>query len=400
MSESIPALKLKPGREKAMLRKHPWIFSGAIESITGEIRQGETVEIVNSEGDFLAWAAYSPRSQIRARVWSWDRDVVIDADFFTERIKKAIDKRIGFSSGVTTDAYRLIFAESDELPGVIVDKYGDGIVLQCLTAGAEYWQELITRILIEYLKPRWIFERSDVEVRALEGLPKNVGRLYGETQPSRMVINEHGLQFYCDVTEGHKTGFYLDQRENRQIVRSLAERKEVLDCFSYSGGFTLNALLGGAVSVVAVDSSSVALEMAAQNLTLNGFSKEKVKLIEGDVFQVLRKFRDGQQEFDLIVLDPPKFAATSAQVQRAARGYKDINLLAFKLLRPGGFLVTFSCSGGVDTRLFQKIVADAALDAGVGAQIVAVMGQAEDHPVALNFPEGAYLKGLVCRLDI
>jgi 23S rRNA (cytosine1962-C5)-methyltransferase len=392
-----PRVILKPGREKPLLRRHPWVFSGAITRLEGEPQPGETVCVRSSADAFLAYAAYSPESQIRARVWTWDEAQAVDAAFLRARLENAIAVRKALIEKNITDAVRLVHAESDGIPGLIVDRFGGGLVVQFLSWGVEYWREIILQSLADLVQPAWIYERSDADVRALEGLER-IGLVDGTQLGEDLVIHEHGLAYVLDVIGGHKTGFYLDQRDNRLAFRELVAGAEVLDCFAYTGGFTLNALAGGAASVVVVDSSGPALAQARTNITGNHLSPEKVELIEGDVFEVLRKFRDAARSFDAIVLDPPKFAPTSAQVQRAARAYKDINLLAFKLLRPGGKLVTFSCSGGVDAGLFQKIVADAALDAGVQAQIVRYLHQAGDHPVALNFPEGAYLKGLVCRV--
>lgn len=388
-------LILKPGREKSLLRRHPWVFSGAIERIEGSPQPGETVEIRSAKGQFLAQAAYSPFSQIRARVWTFDSQPV-DAAFLRRRIERALAQRRA-TGLLEHQAVRLIYAESDGLPGLIVDRYGDVLVAQFLTAGAEFWRQTLIELLRELIPCRGIYERSDAEVRTLEGLPLREGLLSGEV-PTIVVIEENGLRFQVDLAHGHKTGFYLDQRANRRLLRSLADGRDVLDCFCYTGGFTLNALSGGAHSVIAVDASAEALAHLQANLALNHLPSDRLETLEGDVFQVLRRFRDQNRRFDLIILDPPKFAPTAAQVEKAARGYKDINLLAFKLLRPGGWLVTFSCSGGVDAVLFQKIVASAALDAGVEAQILHFLFQDADHPVALHFPESAYLKGLVCRV--
>jgi 23S rRNA (cytosine1962-C5)-methyltransferase len=389
-------LVLKPGREKSLLRRHPWIFSGAVQHVDGEPASGGTVNLLSFKGDFLARAAYSPVSQIRARVWTFDPDEQVNPDFFRKGIRAAIHARDTWCLTHDTDALRLIYAESDGLPGLIVDRYGDVLVLQSLTAGSEFWKETIADILLEETGLQTIYERSDADVRELEGLQPVVGLLRGALPDARIAIHENDLQFSINLETGHKTGFYLDQRQNRLRVRELAKGRDVLDCFCYTGGFTLNALAGGAKSVVAVDASAEALSLGRENLALNGQQAGSVEWCEGDVFQVLRKFRDEGRSFDMIVLDPPKFAPTAAQAEKASRGYKDINLLGFKLLRPGGILVTFSCSGGVDAYLFQKIVASAALDAGVEAQIVEHLSQGPDHPVALNFPEGAYLKGLVC----
>jgi 23S rRNA (cytosine1962-C5)-methyltransferase len=291
---------------------------------------------------------------------------------------------------------RLVHAESDGLPGVVIDRYGDTVVVQLSSAGAMHWREAIADAIMTVVQPRALFERSDADVLALEGLQPRVGVLRGEAPPAGMLVNEAGLLYEVDVAHGHKTGFYLDQRANRARVRTLAHQREVLDCFAYTGGFTASALAGRAASVTAIDSSGPALELLARNLAHNRLPA--CECIEGDVFQLLRKMRDQARRFDLIVLDPPKFAPTASHAEKASRAYKDINLLAFKLLNPGGLLVTFSCSGGVSRDLFQKIVAGAALDAGVNAQIVEHLSAGADHPVALNFPEGEYLKGLICRV--
>ncbi len=388
-------LVLRPGREKSLLRRHPWIFSGAIHHLNGHPASGETVNLLSFNGDFLARAAYSPHSQIRARVWTF-ADEAVDEDFFRKQIRSAIRSRHAWNLTRDTDALRLIHAESDGLPGLVVDRYGDTLVLQSLTAGCEAWKETLADLLLEETGLQTIYERSDADVRELEGLPPLVGPLRGHLSSFVFPIHEHGLQFNVNLAGGHKTGFYLDQRQNRLRVRQLSEGREVLDCFCYTGGFALNALAGGARSVTAVDASTEALALGRQNASINGQPAARLEWIEADVFQALRKFRDEGRSFDLIVLDPPKFAPTAAQAEKAARGYKDINRLGFLLLRPGGLLVTFSCSGGVDAALFQKIVASAALEAGAQAQIVDTLTQAPDHPVALNFPEGAYLKGLVC----
>lgn len=387
-------LRLSPGREKSLKRRHPWIFSGAVESVEGEPRAGDTVEVRTSDGELLAVAAYSPRSQIRARAWCWDgRDV--DASFFTERIEDAAFARIALGIDKVSDALRLVHAEADGLPGVIADRYGETVVVQLLSAGADRWREAIVDALSGLPGVERVWERSDADARELEGLKPRVGLLRGKPLSGTPVVHEHGLAFKAEVDAGHKTGFYLDQRDNRHLLRELASGKDVLDCFSYTGGFALNAVHGGARSVVAIDSSGLALDMARANAQLNNLAG--AEWIEGDVFQTLRRFRDQARAFDVIVLDPPKFAPTAAHAQRASRAYKDINLLAFKMLRPGGHLMTFSCSGGISPDLFQKIVAGAALDAHVDARIEKWLHAAPDHPVALSFPESEYLKGLLCR---
>jgi 23S rRNA (cytosine1962-C5)-methyltransferase len=405
----MPSLLLKPGREKSLLRRHPWVFSGAVARVAGEPASGETVDLLAADGQFLGQAAYSPTSQIRARLWTFDPSEQVDEDFFRRRLQRAIASRIPLllvgegpgvlppDMGVRSNSLRLVYAESDSLPGLIVDRYADTLVLQSLTAGSEYWKDTLADLLLQITGLKDIYERSDADVRTLEGLSPRVGLLRGNVPLSPFPILENDLKFNLNLATGHKTGFYLDQRLNRLRVRTLAGDRDVLDCFCYTGGFTVNALAGLAKSVLSVDSSAEALALCRENVQRNDLPVDRHQTMEGDVFQLLRRFRDEGRSFDMIILDPPKFAPTAAQAEKAARGYKDINLLAFKLLRPGGLLITFSCSGGVDAALFQKIVASAALDAGVEAQILEHLSQAPDHPVALNFPEGAYLKGLVCR---
>jgi 23S rRNA (cytosine1962-C5)-methyltransferase len=391
-------VRLKAGREKSLLRRHPWVFAGAVDSVQGAPVDGDTVRVVSHTGEFLALAAYSVASQIRLRVWSWQAGDVIDAAFFRRALERAIVARAELFEPGKCDAARLVHGESDGLPGLVVDRYADTLSVQFLSSGAELWKETLADLLLELTGAVRLYERSDAEVRRLEGLEERSGPLRGDMPPGRLQIHENGLKFWVDVAHGHKTGHYLDQRDNRLRLMQIALGRQVLDCFAYTGGFTVHALAGGAESVLAVDSSTEALALARENLALNELPAGRLEWLEGDVFQVLRQLRDRRRTFDLIVLDPPKFAPTAALAEQAARGYKDINLLAFKLLRPGGLLFTFSCSGGVSADLFQKIVAGAALDAGVQAQIIEYLHQASDHPVALNFPEGAYLKGLVLRV--
>jgi 23S rRNA (cytosine1962-C5)-methyltransferase len=391
----VAQLTLKPGREKSLLRRHPWIFSGALARLDGAPQAGATVAVRSHAGEFLAWAAYSPHSQIMARVWSWREQDAPSPALLRGLLARAIALRAEFVGPL--QAARLVNAESDGLPGLVVDRYGDTLVLQASSAGATAWRASIAELLTDLTGAANVFERSDADVLALEGLPPQVGALRGVPPVAPVTVAEHGLQFQVDIATGHKTGFYLDQRDNRQLVRTLAAGREVLDCFCYSGGFTVNALAGGASHVTAVDTSGEALRALAHNVALNGFAEQRVQIVQSDVFQHLRVLRDRGRRFGLIVLDPPKFAPTAALAERAARGYKDINLLAFKLLQPGGLLLSFSCSGGVSRELFQKIVAGAALDAGVDAQLLRSLSAAPDHPVALHFPEGEYLKGLLCR---
>lgn len=392
-----PAVILREGREKSLLRRHPWIFSGAVEFVEGAPASGDTVAVCDAQGGFLAWAAYSAGSQITARVWSWDIAESIDAAFFRRRIASALAAREALGLYKDSSGLRLIHAESDGLPGLIVDRYGDTLALQLGSAGPERWRDTIADILQELCNPVCIYERSDSDGRALEGLEKRTGVLHGAL-PEHVEVNEHGLRFAVDVAEGQKTGFFLDQRDNRALTETLAQDRDVLNCFCYTGGFSLYALRGGAKSVLSIDVSGDALRIADENLKNNGLDATKAEWQEADVFLALRKLRDQGRSFDFIILDPPKFAPTAAFAEKAARGYKDINLLGFKLLRPGGLLATYSCSGGISEDLFQKIVAGAALDAGVDAQIVHRLHASADHPTLLSFPEGAYLKGLVLRV--
>jgi 23S rRNA (cytosine1962-C5)-methyltransferase len=386
---------LKSGRERSLRRRHPWIFSGAVERVTGNPAAGDTLDVRDASGQTVARASYSPKSQIRARVWTFDAEEEVDAGFFRRRVTRALALREALPAARHANAMRLVHGESDGLPGLIVDRYADVLVAQFLAAGVERWREPILDALLELSGCSAVYERSDAETRKLEGLEARVGFARGDRAATRCPIIEYGLNFRVDVEEGQKTGFFLDQRENRQRVRSLAAGREVLDGFSYTGGFAINALAGGAKRVIALESSAEALAVARENLAANPFDASQVEFVQADVFKHLRTLRDQGASFDLVVLDPPKFAPTAAQAKNAARAYKDINLLAFKLLRPGGLLATFSCSGGVDASLFQSIVAGAALDAGADAKIIERFGAAADHPVALEFPEGEYLKGLL-----
>ncbi len=384
---------LKRGRERSLKRRHPWIFSGAIEKESG--KPGDTVEVRDASGQALARAAYSPKSQIRARVWSFDPAEAVDAGFFRRRIEKAVAFREGLPAAKHSNALRLVHGESDGLPGLVVDRYADVLVVQFLAAGVERWRDPILDLLVEITGCEAIFERSDAEVRGLEGLEPRAGFARGNRAASRCPIIEHGLNFRVDVAQGQKTGFFLDQRENRQRVRALAAGRNVLDGFCYTGGFAVAALAGGAKRVMAIESSLPALEVARENLAANALDASRLEFVQADVFKHLRLLRDKGEHYDLIVLDPPKLAPTAAHAKNAARAYKDINLLALKLLSPGGLLATFSCSGGVSAELFQSIVAGAAVDAGAQAKILERFGAAADHPVALEFPEGEYLKGLL-----
>jgi len=392
---STPRLTLKPGRERSLLRRHPWVFSGAIGKVQGSPQSGASVEVRAADGAFLAWAAYSPASQIRARVWSFDEADVPGPELFRTRIEAALALRRAAIPAQASDAFRLVHGESDGLPGLIADRYADVLVVQILSAGCERWREPLIESLRDTSGCARVYERSNTEARELEGLAQRAGAVSGAEPDGPIRILEHGIQYEVDVVLGQKTGFYLDQRDNRRRVGLLAGGREVLNCFCYTGGFALSALSGGAHSVLSVDSSAPALELARRNLALNGLEAGRSQWLEADVFEALRELRREGRQFDLIVLDPPKFAPTPKDAARAARGYKDINLNALKLLRPGGLLATFSCSGGVSPELFQKIAAGAAADAGASLLLRERYGAAPDHPVRIEFPEGEYLKGLL-----
>lgn len=385
---------IKAGREKSLLRRHPWIFSGALNPGNDAV-SGDVVGVYAEDGRFLARALFSAQSQIVARVVTFSEKDVVDDAFFEKRIAAAIARRAPLSA--RTDAMRLVHAESDGLPGLIADRYGEVVVLQLLTAGIEPRREFLARVIQQQSGCATVYERSDADVRALEGLPVRNGLIAGAALSGEVNIAEGGLKIAVDVINGHKTGFYLDQRENRALTAALSSGAEVLNCFCYTGGMSVAALAGGAKSVLSIDSSGPALATAARNVALNGVDAARAEFWEADVFAALRKLRDMGRSFDLIILDPPKFAPTAHHAEKATRAYKDINLLGFKLLRPGGRLMTFSCSGGISAELFQKIIAGAALDANVDAQILRHLSGGEDHPVALNFPEGDYLKGLLLR---
>jgi 23S rRNA (cytosine1962-C5)-methyltransferase len=394
--KALPRVVLKKGRERSILKRHPWIYSGAVERCDGEVQPGCTVDVVDSTGTWLARGAYSPSSAIRVRIWTWDAEDMVDQAFLKQRLNLAIDMRQRLGIEKETNAMRLVHGESDGLPGMIVDRYAQFLVVQILSAGVEFWRKEIADSLLSLLDGIQIFERSDVDVRVLEGLEPRIGVIHG-MQPELFNIQENGLSFQVDISGGQKTGFYLDQRRNRQILREMVlPGSEVLNCFSYTGAFGVYALAGGARRITSIDSSEDALATAKMNFALNGFDESEHEWLGADVFQALRTFRDSRRFFDCIILDPPKFAHTKSQAQKAARGYKDINLLAMKLLRPGGLLFTFSCSGGISAEFFRQIVEGAALDAGGEYQIVRQLHQDRDHPILLNFPESEYLKGLVC----
>ncbi len=395
----MPSVTLKKSADSFIKRKHPWIFSGAIDRVEGNPSNGGTVQIFTSDKKLIGNGGFSPSSQIRVRVWSFDSEEKIDEGFFRRKITLANSLREKIIDISKTNAYRIINAESDGLPGLIVDRYSEYLVCQFLSAGVEANKEIIIKILSETFKPTGLFERSDVEVRTKEGLQPTQGLLKGNIPEDLIEVQENGFRFLVDIKGGHKTGFYLDQRDNRALVSEFSRGKNVLNCFSYTGGFSIYSLAAGVNKVTQIESSASAIELSNKNFELNNFNSSLVENINGDVFEVLRKFRDERRTFDLIILDPPKFAESVAQIQQASRGYKDINLLAMKLLNPGGVLFTFSCSGHISQELFQKIVSDAALDSGREVKIVKQLTQASDHTVSLNFPEGLYLKGLVCVVN-
>jgi len=386
---------LKPGREKSLIRKHPWVFSGAIQRLEGSPEPGETVSVLSADRKFLGYGAYSPNSQITVRIWTWDRDEEIGPAFFRCKIKQAVRLRDELAIPSQTDAYRLIFSESDSIPGLIADRFGEYLVCQFSSAGAEYWKPDIVQALKESVPCKGIYERSDLGVRKKEGLRDSTGLLWGDKPPEELRISEAGRLFGINIAGGHKTGHYLDQRENHSLVQEYASGRTMLDCFSYTGGFSIAAMKGNASHVSLADSSAPALALAAQNAALNGFPESVYTLIEVDIFKLLRTYRDDNKTFDMVVLDPPKFVESKNQLEKGARAYKDINMLGIKILNPGGLLFTFSCSGHMEDMLFQKIVADAALDTGRELRIVRWLTQAPDHPVASGFPESKYLKGLM-----
>ncbi|ELK8589904.1 TPA: class I SAM-dependent methyltransferase [Vibrio vulnificus] len=393
------AIYLVKGREKSVVRRHPWIFSRGIDRVEGNPQLGETVDVYGHDGKWLAKAAYSPESQIRARVWSFEKQDVNRA-FFVKRIQDAqlLREDVIERDGLT--GYRLIAAESDGMPGVTIDRYQNFFVCQLLSAGAEHQKQNIVDALIEVFPDCNVYERSDVSVRKKEGLQETIGVLHGEMPPKSVVIEENGVKISVDIVGGHKTGFYLDQRDSRQQAMKYVKDKEVLNCFSYTGGFGLYALKGGAKRVINADVSQPALDTAKFNAELNEFdiSKKRAVFLNADVFKLLREYRDQGTTFDVVIMDPPKFAESKAQLNGACRGYKDINMLAMQILKPGGTLLTYSCSGLMDQVLFQKIIADAAVDAGRSVKFVERFEQAADHPTDTAYPEGFYLKGFACKV--
>ena len=387
---------LKRGREKPVRNRHPWVFSGAVARVDGQADDGDLVWVTDARGRFLATGYLNRRSQIVVRLLTWDKDESVDTDFWRSRLERAVVGRARLVEDPRTDAYRLVHAEADGLPGLVVDYYAGWLVVQSLTLGMACRQSAIVNLLAELLEPTGIYARDDAAVRRKEGLPLETGCLLGAEPPARLEVSEHGVRFLVDIKLGHKTGFYLDQRDNRRLLAEYSAGAEVLNAFAYTGGFGVYAGLARAGGVVNVDTSAESLSLARENLALNGCIPQE--MVVGDAFEVLRRYRHERQFFDIVILDPPKFASSQGQVAAASRGYKDVNLLAMQLLRPGGLLATFSCSGLVSSELFQKIVFGASVDAGRDVQVVERLAQAADHPVLLTFPESAYLKGLLCRV--
>lgn len=391
-------LFLAKGREKSLLRRHPWVFSGAVTRVEGNAASGETIDVCDFQGKWLARAAFSPQSQIRARVWTFDQQEAVDRDFFINRLQTAQQWRTWLAERDDLTGYRLIAGESDGMPGITIDRFQNFIVLQLLSAGAEYQRANLLAALQHCYPECSIYDRSDVAVRKKEGLPLAQGLVLGDEPPALLPIREHGMQILVDIKEGHKTGFYLDQRDSRLAARRFSANAKVLNCFSYTGAFAVSALMGGCEHVISVDTSQAALDVARQNVELNQLDLSIAEFVRDDVFQLLRKYRDEGRKFDLIIMDPPKFVENKSQLAGACRGYKDINMLAMNLLNSGGILLSFSCSGLMPIELFQKILADAAIDAGRDVQFIEQYRQAADHPVIASYPEGLYLKGFACRV--
>jgi 23S rRNA (cytosine1962-C5)-methyltransferase len=389
---------LKKGKEKAVLHKHPWVFSGAVERVNGKPANGDVVRLIDAKGAFMAYGFYNSQSRVALRLLEWDEAITIDDAWFRKKVAAAVSGRSGVLIEGKTDTCRLVFSESDYLPGLIVDKYADHLALQVLTSGIEKVLPVILDELQILLKPQSIFYKSDASSRSHEGLETEQTPLTLNAPPPFVDVVENSVSYHINIAEGQKSGFYCDQRDNREILASYAKGKKVLDCFSYTGGFTLNCLKNGAASVTAVDSSALAVATLNQNVELNNFETAGVSSITSDVNKQLRKFREENETFDIVVLDPPKYAPSRSALDKASRAYKDLNRLGMLLLNPGGLLATFSCSGAMDMETFKQVLAWAALDAGKQVQFIHQFCQPEDHPVRSSFPEGEYLKGLLCRV--
>lgn len=388
---------LKKGKEKAAILRHPWIFSGALDKIKGSPANGEIVAVWSASQEFLAYGYFNDQSRVALRLMEWDQNVTIDKEWYAERLEKAIASRADILNE-NTNTCRLVFSEADLLPGLIVDKYADFLSLQILSAGMENAKQTIINILRSLLNPKGIFDKSDAGARKHENLEPADGLLWGEQPPEFLEVKENGVIYHINIADGQKSGFYCDQRDNREILAAYTKGKTVLDCFCYSGGFTLNSLKAGASHVTSVDSSALAIETLKHNLELNGFSEAMQSSVQSDVNKQLRVFKDENKKFEVVVLDPPKYAPSRSALDRAARAYKDLNRLGMMILEPGGILATYSCSGAVDMETFKQIIAWAALDAGREVQILKQFHQPEDHPIRMSFPEGEYLKGLLLRV--
>ncbi|RYU87903.1 class I SAM-dependent rRNA methyltransferase [Mucilaginibacter terrigena] len=389
---------LKKGKEKAVLHKHPWVFSGAIETVKGKPANGDIIRLLDSKKDFLAFGFYNDRSRVAVRLLEWDENIAVDDNWFRDKVRVAVAGRAHILADGSTDTCRLIFSESDYLPGLIVDKYAGHLAVQILTSGMQNAMPVIIDELNTLLKPESVFDKSDATSRSHEGLETTNVLLAGTHPPELVMVKENGISYGINIAEGQKSGFYCDQRYNRLLLATYAKDKKMLDCFSYTGGFTLNALKSGAASVTSVDSSALALETLEENIRINQFEGTAHSAIKSDVNAQLRKFREDGEMFDIIVLDPPKYAPSRSALDRASRAYKDLNRLGMQLLNSGGLLATFSCSGAMDMETFKQVLAWAALDAGKQVQFVYQFHQPEDHPVRASFPEGEYLKGLLCRV--
>ena len=389
---------LKKGKEKAVLHRHPWVFSGAIEHVKGKPANGDIVRLLNAKDEFMAYGFYNDQSRVALRLLEWDERIVVDDDWFRKKVAIAVANRSELLAGGTTNTCRLIFSESDYLPGLIVDKYAGHLAVQILTSGIENMMPVIIDELQRLLNPESIFDKSDASSRLHEGLETSNIVLAGSNPPESVEVKENGIIYNINIAEGQKSGFYCDQRDNRKILASHTKGKKVLDCFCYTGGFTLNSLQSGALSVTSVDSSALAIETLKENISLNKFDAFKHTAIQSDVNKQLRVFREDGEKFDVIVLDPPKYAPSRSALDRASRAYKDLNRLAMLLLNEGGLLATYSCSGAMNMETFKQVIAWAALDAGKQVQFIYQFCQPEDHPVRASFPEGEYMKGLLCRI--
>ncbi len=389
---------LKKGKEKAVIQRHPWVFSGAVEVVKGKPANGDIVRLKNAKGEFMAYGFYNHQSRVALRLLEWNEGIAVDDNWFRNKVKVAVNSRAELLSSGQTNTCRLIFSEADYLPGLIVDKYANHLAVQVLTSGIEKVMPVIIDELQNLLNPESIFDKSDASSRQHEGLETTNTVLSGTTPPESVEVLENGILYNVNIAEGQKSGFYCDQRDNRRILANYTKGKTVLDCFSYTGGFTLNSLLNGAAAVTSVDSSALAIETLKENIKLNKLDSTKHNAIQSDVNKQLRVFKDNGDKFDVIVLDPPKYAPSRSALDRASRAYKDLNRLAMLLLNEGGLLATFSCSGAMDMESFKQVLAWAALDAGKQVQFIYQFCQPEDHPIRSSFPEGEYLKGLLCRV--